>query len=330
MLAKHNNSEEDRDTALGWIARFRSDAATDDDRASFALWLAQDPAHKRAMDAMLDMWQDLASVRIMVENTSQQAPLDAANQSRHWAKAAIATAASVALAIFIWPQSAPESAGPVYYQTAVGEQHTVVLDDGSSLSLNTNSRVSVRYSEERRHIALLRGEAFFEVAKDSARPFDVDAGSARVTAIGTAFNIYRQGDTASITVAEGVVRVTELGATGNRPAATEILRANQQLKATGQGLQAATTAEASLSTAWQRGEIIAQGMTLADLVGQIERYHDTHILITDSSIAALTITGVFPLHEIEPILQALQVSLGLQVVPLGDKTLQLIRPTAAN
>jgi len=327
MLADHNNNTEcNRDTALGWIARFRSGSASDEDRAAFALWLAQDKSHKQAMDSMLDMWQDLASVQQMYSDAPESTPGEAANQSRHWLRASVATAACLALALFIWPQNSPDTNKPTYYQTALGEQLRVELDDGSTATLNTNSRLSVNFDEQHRRIELIRGEAFFKVAKDPSRPFDVDAGNARVTAIGTAFNVYRDDQTSSITVEEGVVRVTELGGTDSRAPATEILHANQQLKATEQGLQAVTATDVSQHTAWQRGVIVASQMTLFEFVRQIERYHDTHILIPDSSIAAMTISGVFPLDELDPILQALQLSLGLQVVPVDAKTLKLIKP----
>jgi len=329
MLADQNTTtESNHDTALSWIARFRSGSATDEDRQAFALWLQQDQRHKQAMDSMLDMWQDLAIIRLMDSSKAAEAPVEAANASSHWLRASVATAACLALALFLWPQTSPNTGTPLYYQTALGEQRTVELIDGSSMMLNTNSRVSVSYSDDHRSLELLRGEAYFEVAKDPARPFDVNTGSARVTAIGTAFNIYRDRQSASITVTEGVVRVTELGDTGNGVPATEILHANQQLEASDRGLQATTAADVSRHTAWQRGVLIAQDMTLTDLVRQIERYHDTHILITDISIATLTISGVFALKELDPILQALQLSLGLAILPVDDKTVQLIKAPA--
>ncbi len=326
MRANHNNNaQSDHDTALGWIARFRSESATDEDRQAFALWLQQDPHHKQAMDSMLDMWQDLASIPLMHSPAVQGTPAKAANQGKHWLVASIVSAACLVVALFLWPLNSLNTNHQRDYQTALGEQLSINLEDGSIIELNTSSRVSVHYDKSHRRIELLRGEAYFEVAKDTARPFNVNAGSARVTAIGTAFNIYRLDQSTNITVTEGVVRVTETGSTGNRVPTTSIVHANQQLKATNQGLQAATTTDVSLNTAWQKGMLIARNMTLTELVRQIERYHDTHILITDSSIATLTLSGVFALNDIGPILQALQLSLGLEVVSIGDKTLQLVR-----
>ena len=328
MLADHiDKQESSRDTALGWIARFRSGSATDQDRQAFALWLSQDVQHKQAMDSMLDMWDDLASVRQLYSRGQEATPTSAANHNNWW-RASVATAAGLVLALVLWPQSSTNNDAGMRYQTALGEQQTIELVDGSKMTLNTSSLALVSYDDEHRRIKLLRGEAFFEVAKDPSRPFDVNTGNAQVTAIGTAFNIFRNDQTSHIAVAEGVVRVTELGDTGSRAPATEILHAKQQLKATAQGLQDATSSDIAQSTAWLRGELIAQDMTLAELAGEIERYHDTHILIADSSIATLTISGVFQLKELGPILQALQLSLNLDVITLDDKTLQLIKSPA--
>ena len=318
-----DSTDSNHDTALGWIARFRSGSASAEDHQEFALWLAQDSSHKQIMDSMLDMWADLASVQQLYADIPEATNRRAANHS-NWFKGAIGAAACLVLALLLWPLS-QQPITESLYQTALGEQQTVELEDGSTLTLNTNSRVAVSFDQQHRALKLIKGEAFFKVAKDPQRPFEVDAGSAQVTAIGTAFNIYRSGDASNITVVEGVVKITQLGNTPNRAPQTKILHANQRLKATSKGLQAAAKADVSRQTAWQRGELIAQNMPLMELVAQIERYHDTHILISDASIATLTVSGVFRLSELEPMLQALQLSLGLQATPVGRNSIALTR-----
>ena len=114
------------------------------------------------------------------------------------------------------------------------------------------------------------------------------------------------------------MQVTELGDTGNRAPATETVHANQQLTASKEGLRAVTATDVRINTAWLSGKLVAQDMTLSHLVQEIERYHDTHILIADKDIAALTISGVFELEELELILQALQVSLDLELVAVVE------------
>ena len=322
-----DTTESEYDTALGWIARFRSGSASAEEHQQFALWLAQDARNKQIMDSMLDMWADLAVVQQLYSDIPDATPQPAANQSR-WYKGAIGAVACLVLALVLWPISQQPIAESLY-QTALGEQQTIKLEDGSSLTLNTNSRVAVSFDEKHRALKLIKGEAFFKVAKDPKRPFEVNVGSAQVTAIGTAFNIYRSNDTSRITVVEGVVKVTELGNTTNRTPKTKILHANQQLKATSAGLQTATKADVRQQTAWQQGELVAQNMPLVALITQIERYHDIHILLSDPSIATLSVSGVFILSELDPILQALQVSLGLQATPVGGNSIALTRAPEA-
>jgi transmembrane sensor len=287
------------------------------------MWLAQDSRHKQIMDTMLDMWADLASVQQLYSDIPETTNQSAANLS-DWFKGAVGVAACLMLALLLWPASQQPLAESLY-QTALGEQQAIELEDGSTLTLNTSSRVAVSFNEKHRTLKLIKGEAFFKVAKDPTRPFEVNAGSAQVTAIGTAFNIYRSNGTSNITVVEGVVKVIELGAPQNRAPQTEILHANQQLKATTAGLQTATKADVSQQTAWQQGKLIAQNMPLVELITQIERYHDTHILISDPSIATLNVSGVFILSELDPILQALQISLGLHATPIGGNSIALSR-----
>ena len=351
MSLEHTDTyDRDCDSALGWIARLQSDESSREDREGFALWLAADPARRRAFDNMLALWGDLGSVRHLPDferaeirpekptpvgdlsdpsarpTEFPRAVVAPAANNRRWLAGALAMAACLVAALLAWPLLTVDQPA-TYYQTALGEQRTITLPDDSRVMLNTETRLRVNYSRGQRRVVLLRGEAWFGVSPDPSRPFQVDAGSARVTALGTAFNIYRQGGTADITVSEGVVRVTELDAPGGRPAQAETLHADQHLTADRQGLQPVETVDATRRLAWQRGEIIADEMPLPELVREIQRYHPTRILIADHAVAAMTISGVFLLEKPEPILEALEVSLGVRVAELDDGTLQLIRPS---
>lgn len=319
----YDTSSEDRlcDTALSWIARLRSSAVTDADRGDFALWLAKDASHQRAMDEMLDMWDDLGSVKAMPISLYKEE--NAANRGS-WLAGSMAIAASFALAFFLWPASSSLDKA-LQFQTAMGERSTYTLEDDSVVTLNTNSKIIINYSKHHRSIKLIRGEAFFEVAKNLDRPFEVNAGAAKVTALGTAFNILRKADRADITVTEGVVRVTELGKTVSRTPTTEVLHVNEYLVATNGGLEASGSIDTTSHIAWQSGQLVAKEMTIRDLVEQLQRYRKTRILVSDRDIAAMTISGVFELDQPDSILRALELSLNLQVVELGEDTLQLLK-----
>ncbi len=320
----HNRFERDSEAALGWIARLRSDAASEQDRQAFALWLAEDPDHKRAMDAMLELWDDLGAVRHIPDlDAPAQEPV-AANAPRYRPWAALAVVATLVVGLLLWPLQQANLEGEVY-QTALGEQRSVELPDRSRILLNTDTRLRVTLQADQRLVSLLRGEAFFQVEPDRERPFHVDTGSARVTVLGTAFNVYREHDSTDVTVSEGVVRVTELGATGGRAPQIEVLHVNQQLRADRRGLHGVATVDTASRMAWQRGELVAQEMPLPELARQLERYHPTRILIPDPDVAALTVSGVFRLDQPEVILRALEVSLELRADRLDDHTVQLLK-----
>ncbi|MEP4145908.1 MAG: FecR domain-containing protein [Halioglobus sp.] len=320
---RNSQYEQAHDAALGWVACLRSDAVSEEDRQSFALWLGEHDSHAKAMDEALELWDDLAVVRHIPSLSAT--PNQAANSSR-WLPAAAAIAACLVLAIFLWPQLQSDPVSD-QYRTAMGEQRTVDLPDGSVARLNTNSRISVTYRDDQRHVHLQQGEAWFQVRPNKQQPFHVDAGDTRITAVGTAFNIYLTGGSTDVTVTEGVVRVSELGQTGARTPSTELLTVNQRLITGNDGWELSSTDDVSNQLAWQRGELVAEKMPLPELIAQLERYQQKRIIIADPSLAALTVSGVLQLDQPEASLSAIAVSLGLQVTPLNDTSVLLLKAT---
>lgn len=307
------------DDALGWIARFRGNSACDDDHRAFALWLAADDQHRKALDLMLDLWEDLGSVRHLPFDEPIEEPANPAR--RRWLTGAGALAASALLATVLWP--AGDTSSLQTLRTALGERREVTLEDGSRVFLNTDTRVNVSYQRGLRQLELVRGEAFFSVLPDSRRPFTVSAGDYQITAVGTAFNIRRQADEASdITVTEGVVRVSRRSG-GIQPPA--LLQASQQLRASANGLTAARNTNPRLHTAWQQGELIAEAMPLQDVLQELSRYHDLRIVPGDREVAALTVSGVFNLDHPRSVIKALERSLNLRTEELGNRTLRLLK-----
>ncbi len=314
--------EQDCDAATGWIARFRSDDASEQDHRDFALWLAADASHRQAMDLMLELWDDLGSVRHLP--FEEPLPAAANDTRRQWFAGAAALAAGLIMALIVLPLGDDQ----VYFQefqTAHGERATFTLEDQSRITLNTGSRVEVEFSDSLRQVALLRGEVYFDVEGDAERPFRVDTGNATVTAIGTAFNIYRREDASDITVTEGVVQVTER-ARGGRTPRSATLEANEYLRATERGLGNSRQVDPAPLTAWQQGEMIADEMPLLELTRELARYTETRIVIRDRDVARLTVSGVFNLDHPDSVLQAVERSLQLQVVRLDDSTVQLLKP----
>ena len=309
------------DAALGWIARLRSDDASEDDRQAFALWLGEHRSHLQAMDDALELWEDLGVVRHL--QTEEELPAKAANSSR-WLPAAFAAAACLVLAIFLWPQLQSDPVSN-QYRSAMGERLNIELDDGSRVVLNTNSRISVTYADHQRLLELQQGEAWFKVEPNKERPFHVDVGETRITAVGTAFNVYLSPGSTDVTVTEGVVKVSGLGQAGSSARHTELLHANQRLIADSDGWELSASTDISKQLAWQRGELVAEEMPLPELVEQLQRYQDKRIIIADPDVAGLSVSGVLQLDQPEASLSAVAVSLGLQITPLSDTSVLLLK-----
>jgi transmembrane sensor len=198
------------------------------------------------------------------------------------------------------------------HATGLGEVRVVTLEDGSVITLNTNSQILVRYDDERRLVLLEEGEALFDVAHDTARPFIVEAGGTFVRAVGTSFTVKRLGSApVEILVREGVVEVT-------RPSAAAPVRmaANTRVVATdaAPALRPASLApdEVTRELAWRDGRIAFQGETLARAAETFARYSDTRIIIDDPAVGREEITGLFAANDPVSFARAAALSLDLE------------------
>lgn len=205
------------------------------------------------------------------------------------------------------------------YRTDIGQRRTVTLSDGSRVTLNTASTVEVAMSRAERRLRLVRGEALFEVAHDAARPFVVDAGAARFRALGTAFNVRVRPDVVELTVTEGVVAV----AAGE----TEVDEIPAARIAAGGGavVRSGAVAPTALDeqhlrqrTAWQDGVLEFDGESLAQVVGEFNRYRRQPIVIGDARLESLRIGGRFEVDEADKFLTALTSSFPIEVIATTD------------
>ena len=147
-----------------------------------------------------------------------------------WAVAASVLGLAILIQLVVWSGGKPLDSTNGYYATAIGKQTSVLLADGSTLHLNTNSQVSVDYAEGYRNIRLLQGEVHFDVAKNKAQPFRVYAGQGRVQAVGTAFTVYLRAKDIEVLVTEGKVELATHKAqlaTHKTQQATELQSSNQ-------------------------------------------------------------------------------------------------------
>ena len=187
---------------------------------------------------------------------------------------------------------------PDDYKTAQGERRVITLADGSKVSLDANSEVTVRYTKNARELQLLQGQARFDVAHDVERPFSVLAGNQKVIATGTAFNIDMVNQKVLVTLIEGHVvvldedrHVAETISKVRWPNSVE-LKAGQQLAAVPAAPPAIEPANIQRVTAWTTGQIVFDNEDLSSVIARVNRYTSTQVVIEDPNVAAMRISGV--------------------------------------
>ncbi|MCP5432729.1 MAG: FecR domain-containing protein [Alphaproteobacteria bacterium] len=321
--------------AARWIARRDSGGMTPDERTAFEAWYARSVQNREAFTRLSETWDAFDVMRARGElratglGLSRRAALVAA-------AAGIAAVALLALAFLIL---APNRVDVASYRTEVGEQRTVALVDGSSILLNTDSEVQVRYSPTAREITLVRGEAFFEVAPNRDRPFSVFAGDGVVRAVGTAFAVRLLSDQIEVTVTKGDVALASRAERPHDGIASEAETAKpRQLAMMSAGQSAlfkdkierlGVVAEAELNRklAWRQGMLAFAGEPLSRVVAEVSRYTDVQIAIEDPTLNDLRVGGYFKVGEVDAMFEALTKSFGVEVDWI-DRSHVRLRPAA--
>lgn len=345
---------EDRlDQACAWIACLRSDALSDSDRRAFACWMAESPANRKAFDEMAELWGDLGvlsrlpldeiypeSVPAPRHRNNSQSASRTANRPRaasaaaesasswnlpQWLMGGSAVAACLAVALWIgnqWLQQAPTQ--QQMYTTAVGEIRTVDLPDGSRVQLNTNSELIVNFSREERRTQLLRGEAYFDVARQTSRPFTVSAGSANIRVLGTQFNVERNPENTRVSVTGGTVAVSETrAASGLQPESVKLTR-NQKVSVSASGLSEVGRTSEDEALDWTHGQLVFDETPLTEALEELNRYLKVPAAAAPA-VSDQTLSGTFELTDPESTLSAIAAALGLEQ-DHSDPHLTLLSP----
>lgn len=244
------------------------------------------------------------------------------NTRRRLSKTASGVAALLLLAGMAW------WADPTYqtaeYSTRIGQRSELALADGSRVTLDTDTRLSVQWRLRSRHIDLQQGRAQFDVSPAIVRPFHITAGAAQVRVVGTRFDVWRQPAATEVSVYEGRVQVWR---TGQSDDSASLLQAGQQLSvdaaASTQTLGQPAAFDTTLGTAWQQGQFIFRNTPLQTALAQIQRYHPKPIHWHSASPNEQQITGVFDSSNISQLLGLLPRILPVTVERLPDGSIQI-------
>lgn len=303
------------------MARLQGDARPPARDAAFKDWLAADTANQRAFEKATDIWAALPGAAALLE---EAAPLQRTKHGTFRQRSPVAyfaIAASVLLAVSIG--IILMFARPSAYSTAVGEQKVATLSDGSRIALNTDSSVEVRYDSDERLVELDRGEAMFEVAHNSARPFIVRAGNKQVRAVGTSFVVRRDRDGVMVTLLEGKVAVTDVTPETSATKPT-YLNPGERLRVSVGKPSKIDAQPADVATAWRRGQAVFSDTSLGDAISELNRYGGPRLATDDPRLAGLKISGVFATNDTNEFANAVAALHGLRVEQRGQ-TIVIVR-----
>lgn len=302
------------DEAIEWYSKLNSGRVLPEDYKLFELWRRQSPVHEQAFADIekLSLLLDEPARRVFAkERVDSRSVSTRKNRRRPWVLAGLSVVA--ASMIILWLPAMLSFWG-ADYATGWGERREVVLADGSIITLNTHSAVSVDFSSGRREVSLISGEVYFQVAHDAYRPFIVDTQYGHVKVTGTAFNVYAQKKRMTVTVSEGRVFVY---AVGSEDSAVELI-AGLQTTGDANGIAKAVTADAQQVAAWRNGLLVFTMQPLSAVVDDLNRYFHGRIVIVDPSIRHKLVSGVFDLEHPKNVLAAIEKTLDLKTINFSN------------
>lgn len=320
--------------AAEWLVRLDGGSLSGEEYARYQEWLARSQVHRDIFQRLSAVWDNLDTVKVYAE------PLPRLGDGQHgdgagrlakghvpWRKIAAAAASisivvAAGIAYWNWPEPAPTM---VAYETPVGGQRTVALPDGSTVLLNTRSKVEVVYSRKSRDVRLVRGEAYFEVAHDRTRSFRVTDGNRLVRDLGTAFSVRKVGQALEVTVTKGTVELAVA------PAAEKA----QRLAVLNAGQSAAfdrrlayvkrlSAVELNRQLSWRDGVLVYAGEPLADVAADISRYTNVKIELANPDLATMPVGGYFEIGKLRAIFEALESNFGIDAEWIDETHVRLV------
>ncbi|HCW50204.1 MAG TPA: iron dicitrate transport regulator FecR [Brevundimonas sp.] len=309
--------------AADWFSRLNQRHVSTDDVHAFSAW-RRDPANAAAYDRVQSMW-DLSKtlggdpeIEALVAKASGMPPRQRPRRTPSKAIGVVGFAALVLMigaGLYAYAQWRPTA-----YEAGIGERRTLTLADGSHVTLDTGSRIEVRLSRETRTIRLLEGQALFDVAPDTERPFQVQAGATRITALGTLFDVRLAGRGARVVLVEGRVAVSEQRSNDRRWTLTP----GQQIN-TAAPTPAVGDVDTAKAMAWTQGRLVFEHTTIRAAVAEANRYNRRPLVLEDLALQNEQISGTFNAGDQDALAAALADLYSLEVSRREDGAILLSR-----
>ncbi len=328
------------DEAADWLLRLNGKEEPDPEAlAGWHEWVSVSDQNRQAYYKMLSVWRlsnglNEASAPAAVREWRLQS-----SQEKNWYQGVIGKCATVlqrpvygltAMALVAMMVAAvqfiPHSLGERYYSTEIGQNQSLTLDDGSRVELGAMSEIKVAYTNNRRDIYLLSGEAYFEAAKETGRPFVVKTNHGSVRAIGTGFNVRQGRRDAVVTVVEGVVAVNSRSdseglADFSEPFSSRLEAGHQLRFALNKPLPDVMKVDPRIATSWRGTSLVFSEASLQDVLDDLNRYQNDRLIEISPEVADLKYTGLVKVEALSNWLAALELSFPVEVYAEEDKAL---------
>lgn len=320
------NHEAVEAAAAAWLARKDNEAEwTPTDERELQAWLAENTAHMVAWLRLTAAWQLADDIRrVQPGQDIQVAPPRRPVVLSRLRRPIMAAAMAAAVALMgiglsttnLWHGSQEER-----FVTAVGARQDVTLADGSRVTLNTRTRARATITATERRFWLESGEAFFEVQSDPKHPFVIEAGSDRITVLGTKFSVRHDGGRTQVTVLEGRVRLDRVpDRLAGTPSAATVLTGNDAAVSQSNSVLVATrtSAQTQRDLSWREGRLDFENMPLGDIAAEFNRYNRRQLVVS-ADVASVRMTARFDAHNIDGFVRLIEAGFDVHFREEGDE-----------
>jgi transmembrane sensor len=304
--------------AADWVQRRHLWTLADADQAEFDVWLAQSDANRVAYLRQNAVWSAAGKLTALRQQRPMRQATPVAKHGNWWLfryVVAAAIVAAIGASSFAYFRPVADDT----YVTPVGGRKIITLADGTRIELNTDSVLRIRGGAVRQ-VALLRGEAYFDVRHNGADPFAVTASGYRITDLGTKFLVRASTDLVRVSVIEGSAAVTPIS--GQKAQRSALLLPGDVAVANAGGLTVKKEPVASVETAlgWRRGLLTFKDTQLADAVAEFNRYNTHKLRIEGAEVGHLKINGTFQAENADVFATSVQELFGLRISKNGRDT----------
>lgn len=294
--------------ATDWYLKMQDAACTPEQRSALHDWLQADPMHRLAYGRIDSIWSRFGQVDARAGKAALDASLSGSGRRRRAVAGALTLACILAGSGWMALQSQTARYLLADHRTVPGERLTITLDDGSRVTLNTDSAIDEQYTGRERRIVLRRGEILLEVKADPQRPFVVESRHATARALGTQYLVRDDADATRVAVIESTVE-----ACSRSVGTCMTLGAGSATRITDDGVGVTEAADIDVLIGWRDGVLAVDDKPLTDVLAELERYRRGTLYYDAEALQGLSVSGVFPLDDTDRALAALSANLPLRI-----------------